>query len=212
MKIKVFNPGVLILSFLVILLAASSCSKDDDINEEPVYHQSYVQGKINGVTISMDDKNAYISSEKSSYYFTPQEKDKFPSVFDWEVKLIDTPDSTVTMYLHLINVDRVDNNIIYSPNTKYHGLSENRCRIVVKNKKDGTEAIFHPKDKFGVDVMWKTFLVTQDERMEKHKGFTLEYQNEYTWSGIVGFMQGRLTNEDAPGHDIIIERLDFRLY
>lgn len=212
MKIKVFKSGVLILSFLVVLLAASSCSKDDDINEEPVYHQSYVQGKINGVTVSMDDKNAYISSEKSLYTFARRDNEKFPSVFDWWVKLIDTPDSTVTMILHLDDIVRSTGSMIYSPNTKYHGVTEDRCHIVVTNLKDGTETVFHPKDKFAVSVKWNSFRVTQDERMEKHKGFTLEYQNEYTWPGIVGFMQGRLTNEDAPGHDIIIDRLDFRLY
>lgn len=66
----------LIISSLVLIVAASSCSKDDDVNEEPVYHQSYVQGKINGVAISMDDKNAYISSEKSLYTFVRRDNDK----------------------------------------------------------------------------------------------------------------------------------------
>lgn len=212
MNIFFFKPTFLIVSAMTVLMAMTSCSKDDDKTEMPVYHQSYVQGDLNDVKISMDDKNALISSEKSSYSFTVREKGSFPPIFDWKVQLIDTPDSTVTMYLHLDDLITRNNTYIYSPNSTYHGVTIDRCRIVVKNLKKGTEDVYHPKDKFGVWVNWTAFLVTRDGRTEKQNGITLEYQNSYTWPGIVGTLHGRLTNDEKPGHDIIIKHMDFKLY
>ena len=104
----------LLMYTFFMLTVLASCSKDDE-PEEVIYHQSYVKGKLNDAEISMNDVNALVSSTKSDYSFIVRENEEKVSVFDWNVKLIDTSDSIVTLFLHLDNISRT-NSMIASPN------------------------------------------------------------------------------------------------
>lgn len=99
--LKSKNYKMLVWVFFMLIVLAS-CSKDDE-PEEVIYHQSYVKGKLNDAEISMNDVNALVSSTKSDYSFIVRENEEKVSMFDWNVKLIDTSDSIVTLFLHLDN-------------------------------------------------------------------------------------------------------------
>lgn len=111
--LKSKNYKMLVWVFFMLIVLAS-CSKDDE-PEEVIYHQSYVKGKLNDAEISMNDVNALVSSTKSDYSFIVRENEEKVSMFDWNVKLIDTSDSIVTLFLHLDNISRT-NSMIASPN------------------------------------------------------------------------------------------------
>ena len=91
--LKSKNYKMLVWVFFMLIVLAS-CSKDDE-PEEVIYHQSYVKGKLNDTEISMNDINALVSSTKSDYNFIVRENEEKVSMFDWKVKLVDTPDSVV---------------------------------------------------------------------------------------------------------------------
>ncbi len=116
--------------FMLIVLA--SCSKDDE-PEEVIYHQSYVKEKLNDTEISMNDINALVSSTKSDYNFIVRENEEKVSMFDWKVKLVDTPDSVVTLCLHLDNISRT-NCMIASPNNDPTSVqTKDKCYITVED-------------------------------------------------------------------------------
>ena len=110
MKIKSF---ALLLLSVFMLLNIVACS-DDDVKEN-IYHQNYVEGEFNQSPILMNDINADVTSEKSYYSFKNIEGSDVPRIFDWEVKMVDMPDSVVTLFLHISDLRRT-NCLVYSPN------------------------------------------------------------------------------------------------
>ena len=129
--LKSKNYKMLVWVFFMLIVLAS-CSKDNE-PEEVIYHQSYVKGKLNDTEISMNDINALVSSTKSDYNFIVRENEEKVSMFDWKVKLVDTPDSVVTLCLHLDNISRT-NCMIASPNNDPTSVqTKDKCYITVEN-------------------------------------------------------------------------------
>lgn len=102
--IKKMKIGALIVSMAMVVAAVTSCSNDD--TEEPVLYQSYVQGKLNNNNISINDINANILADKSDYDFSSGNRTDIPQWLDWNVNLIETKDSVVTLYLHLDDLNK----------------------------------------------------------------------------------------------------------
>ena len=130
----------------ISFFSLTSCS-DDNESEEPIYHQSYVKGKVNGEDVFMNYVNATILSENTMYDFTPQQGD-IPGKFDWQVKLLETKDSIVTLYLHIDNIE-MTNAVIYSPNDQDQIRTPNTCYVTVE---DLNNILNHIEETFGKEA------------------------------------------------------------
>lgn len=95
MKLSRF--GYALVWTAISFFSLTSCS-DDNEPEEPIYHQSYVKGKVNGEDVFMNDVNEYRLIDKSMYDFISNDQSDTPAKFDWEVKLLETKDSIVTLF------------------------------------------------------------------------------------------------------------------
>ena len=200
-----------VLTLFVLCLAVrgiTSCSKDDD-NEPIVYHETSVQGKVNDAVVSFSGINAKDFSDRSTTRFIVPLGEKEVSDFSWEVKLVDNPDSVVTLFLYVHNIKR-DNIMIYSPNNGGEIQTDDTCYLEVKNKKTGHTDIYHPKDHSPVSAKWTYFVVTADAKFEKRRGVTIT-RDGYDWPGIEGFMDGTLHDDSTPARKITLH-LDFKLY
>ena len=193
--------------FMLIVMA--SCSKDDE-PEEVIYHQSYVKGKLNDVEISMNDINAQVSSAKSDYSFIVRENEEKVSMFDWKVKLVDTPDSVVTLCLHLDNISRT-NSMIASPNNDPASVqTKDKCYITVENLRTEKSITYTPTEHSQISAEWNYFTVTSDSKTEKHNGVTWDYSSR-VWSGIDGRLHGTFTNSSEQKQTIKLD-INFKLY
>lgn len=200
-----------VLTLFVLCLAVwgiTSCSKDDD-NEPIVYHETSVQGKVNDAVVSFSGINAKDFSDRSTKRFIVPLGEKEVS-FSWEVKLVDNPDSVVTLFLYVHDIKRDDNRMIYSPNNGGEIQTDDTCYLEVTNKKTGHTDIYHPKDHSPAFVKWTYFEVTADKKFEKRPGVTITRYG-YDWSGIEGFMDGTLHDDSTPARKITLH-LDFKLY
>ena len=199
----------LLMYTFFMLTVLASCSKDDE-PEEVIYHQSYVKGKLNDAEISMNDVNALVSSSKSDYSFIVRENEEKVSVFDWNVKLIDTSDSIVTLFLHLDNISRT-NSMIASPNNDPASVqTKDKCYITVENPRTENTVTYTPTEHSQISTEWNYFTVTPDSKTEKHNGVTWDYSNR-VWSGIDGRLYGTFINSSAPNQAIKLN-INFKLY
>lgn len=193
----------------VLSIFATACSSDDH-SAETIYHQSYVQGKVNGIPVSMDDRNEMVSSDKSLYEFKRTgfgETEK--NSLDWEVKLVEDKDSVVTLFLH-INDLQTSNTVIYSPNATGGVQSESTCYIEIKNQRTGNKVVYHPTQPKPTRVRWETFTAMLDDKIEYQKGLTIKYRT-HQWPGIDGDLEGVFT-EDSPQKKTVDVKFDFKLY
>ena len=200
-----------VLALFVLCLAVStvtSCSKDDD-NEPIVYHETSVQGKVNDAVVSFSGINAKDFSDRSTTRFIVPLGEKEVSDFSWEVKLVDNPDSVVTLFLYIHNI-KEETSVIYSPNNGGEIQTDDTCYLEVTNKKTGHTDIYHPKDHSPVFVKRTYFEVTDDAKFEKRPGVTITRYG-YDWPGIKGFMDGTLHDDSTPARKITLH-LDFKLY
>lgn len=200
-----------VLALFVLCLAVStvtSCSKDDD-NEPIVYHETSVQGKVNDAVVSFSGINAKDFSDRSTTRFIVPLGEKEVSDFSWEVKLVDNPDSVVTLFLYIHNI-KEETSVIYSPNNGGEIQTDDTCYLEVTNKKTGHTDIYHPKDHSPVFVKRTYFEVTDDAKFEKRPGVTITRYG-YDWSGVEGFMDGTLHDDSTPARKITLH-LDFKLY
>lgn len=199
---------MLIWAFFMLIVMAS-CSKDDD-PEEVIYHQSYVKGKLNDAEISMNDINALVSSAKSDYKFIARENEEEVSMFDWKVRLVDTPDSVVTLCLHLDNISRT-NSMIASPNNDPTSVqTKDKCYLTVENPKTEKSVNYTPTEHSQISATWDYFTVTPDYKSEKHNGVTWDYPSR-VWPGIIGRLQGTFTNSSESNLTIKLD-INFKLY
>lgn len=192
---------------IVMVVFSASCSNDDDV-QEIIYHQNYVQGKLNNTVISINDINANISVEKSNYKFESTDGSNVPSVLDWEAKLIDVQDSVVTIYLHIDDLEKT-NNVIYSPSSD-EIQSRDQCYVTIKDGKTGKIVLYHPIHQSPVFARWNSFMVTTDGKTVKGNGVTFEYSGQQ-WPGIVGNLSGTFVSDDVSSKTITLN-LDFKLY
>lgn len=204
MKIKSF---ALLLLSVFMLLNIVACS-DDDVKEN-IYHQNYVEGEFNQSPILMNDINADVTSEKSYYSFKNIEGSDVPRIFDWEVKMVDMPDSVVTLFLHISDLRRT-NCLVYSPNDGEPVQSDDTCCIKVKNNKTGDVTEYHPTHISPITAKWNAFIVTADDKYEKHDGLKFEYYG-HQWPGIQGSLHGVFYSDDAPSKSVSLN-LNFKLY
>lgn len=208
---KVSRLGCALVWVAISFLSLTSCSDDDqDEPEEPVYHQSYVKGQVNGEEVFMNDLNANIMIDKSMYDFTTNSQGSMPIEFDWQVKLLDSQDSIVTMYLHIDNL-RKNNELIYSPNDNKDGIvSLSTCYVEVKHLKDGKTDIYHLTGKSPVQVEWKSFKVSTDTKVKRQDNVVLTYRT-VEWPGIEGSLDGMLFRDNHEGSPLTL-KLRFKLY
>lgn len=206
--LKSKNYKMLVWVFFMLIVLAS-CSKDDE-PEEVIYHQSYVKGKLNDTEISMNDINALVSSTKSDYNFIVRENEEKVSMFDWKVKLVDTPDSVVTLCLHLDNISRT-NCMIASPNNDPTSVqTKDKCYITVENPRTENTVTYTPTEHSQISTEWNYFTVTPDPIIEKHNGVTWDYSSR-VWSGIDGRLYGTFTNSSELNQIIKLD-INFKLY
>ena len=199
---KLLRFGYALLWTAVFLLMIASCS-DDDEPKVTAYHQSYVKGKVNDEDIAMNDLNSSILSEKSMYEFRSNSQSDIPVEFDWQVKLMETKDSIVTLYLHIDDVDRI-NCAIYSPNDKELLKTPNTCYVAVTDLNKQVTKVYHPTHSSPIFAKWETFMVTADS------GVDIDYVG-HRWPGIEGRVNGILTCDDAVPGTMKID-INFRLY
>lgn len=212
--IKNFKIGTLILLAAIVIASVTSCSNDDD-TEEPIYHQDYVQGKLNDQDIAINGINGNILAEKSDFDFSAGTPTHTSRWFDWEVKLIETKDSIVTLHLHLDDID-LTNEMIYSPNDKDPIHSKSTCYATVKDLKNNTTSIYHPTHSAPINIAWRTFMMTVDRVGDEFKNLTKQYNYQldfvgYRWPGIEGDLYGTLTSDDASQSPLKI-KMKFTLY
>ena len=208
---KVSRLGCVLVWVAISFLSLTSCSDDDqDEPEEPVYHQSYVQGQVNGEEVFMNDLNANIMIDKSMYDFTTNSQGDMPTEFDWQVKLLDSQDSIVTLYLHIDNL-RKNHELIYSPNDNKDGIvSSSTCYVEVKHLKDGKTDMYHLTGKSPVQVEWKSFKASTGTKVERQDNVVLTYRT-VEWLGIEGSLDGMLFRDNHEGSPLTL-KLQFRLY
>ena len=193
-----------------------SCS-DDNEPEEPIYHQSYVKGKVNGEDVFMNDVNEHRLIDKSMYDFISNDQSDTPAKFDWEVKLLETKDSIVTLFLHIDDVE-LTNTVIYSPDDKGKIKTYNTCYVTVEDRNKKVTKVYHPTQRYPVYAMWRMFTVTEEAKRKaqvpwadngRMKDIDVKYVG-HRWPGIEGNLRGTLTYDDAPNTMTI--DIDFRLY
>lgn len=215
MKLSRF--GYALVWTAISFFSLTSCSDDDNEPEELIYHQSYVKGKVNGEDVFMNYVNATILSENTMYDFTPQQGD-IPGKFDWQVKLLETKDSIVTLYLHIDNIE-MTNAVIYSPNDQDQIRTPNTCYVTVEDLNKKVTKVYHPTHPSPVFARWRVFKVTAEAKRQEQaqwadngrmKGINVEYAG-YWWQGIDGKVEATLTCDDAVPNTIKVD-IDFRLY
>lgn len=207
-KIIIKSYKMLMWAFFMLIVMAS-CSKDDE-PEETIYHQSYVKGKLNDTEISMNDINALVSSNKSDYSFIVRENEEKVSMFDWKVKLVDTPDSVVTLFLHLDNISRT-NSMIASPNNDPASVqTKDKCYIIVENIRTEKSVTYSPTEHSQISAEWNYFTVPSDSKTEKHNDRKWDYSGR-VWSGIAGRLYGTFTNSSERNLTIKLD-IKFKLY
>lgn len=185
----------LLLFVAMVIISVSSC-KDDEV-EENILHRSYIQGSLNNHDVAISDVNANIMIDKSDYQFSSGNQTDIPAWFDWEVKLIDTKDTCITLYLHIDDVKKT-NEIIYSPNNIDVIKTLSTCYATVWDLKNNTTSIYHPTHQSPINLVWKTFMMTVDN---EYKNLTKQYDYEmkfagHRWPGIEGKLEGLLTSDD----------------
>lgn len=195
--LKNLKVEALIMLVAMAITSVTSCSNDDD-TEKAILHQNYVQGKLNNHDIAINDVNANILIDKSDFQFSSGNQTDIPAWFDWEVKVIETKDSVITLYLHLDDVKRT-NEVIYSPNDEDPIKTKSTCYATVKDLKNNTTSIYYPTHSAPIDAGWKTFMMTIDKDF-KNPTKVYEYKLDFTghrWPGIEGRLDGLLTSDDA---------------
>lgn len=201
---------------VIAVVSITSCS-DDNEPEEPIYHQSYVKGKVNGEDVFMNDVNEHRLIDKSMYDFISNDQSDTPAKFDWEVKLLETKDSIVTLFLHIDDVE-LTNTVIYSPDDKGKIKTYNTCYVTVEDLNKKVTKVYHPTQRYPVYAMWRMFTVTEEAKRKaqvpwadngRMKDIDVKYVG-HRWPGIEGNLRGTLTYDDAPNTMTI--DIDFRLY
>lgn len=201
---------------VIAVVSMTSCS-DDNEPEEPIYHQSYVKGKVNGEDVFMNDVNEHRLIDKSMYDFISNDQSDTPAKFDWEVKLLETKDSIVTLFLHIDDVE-LTNTVIYSPDDKGKIKTYNTCYVTVEDLNKKVTKVYHPTQRYPVYAMWRMFTVTEEAKRKaqvpwadngRMKDIDVKYVG-HRWPGIEGNLRGTLTYDDAPNTMTI--DIDFRLY
>lgn len=214
MKLSRF--GYALVWTAISFFSLTSCS-DDNEPEEPIYHQSYVKGKVNGEDVFMNDVNEHRLIDKSMYDFISNDQSDTPAKFDWEVKLLETKDSIVTLFLHIDDVE-LTNTVIYSPDDKGKIKTYNTCYVTVEDLNKKVTKVYHPTQRYPVSAMWRMFTVTEEAKRKaqvpwadngRMKDIDVKYVG-HRWPGIEGNLRGTLTYDDAPNTMTI--DIDFRLY
>ena len=214
MKLSRF--GYALVWTAISFFSLTSCS-DDNEPEEPIYHQSYVKGKVNDEDVFMNDVNEHRLIDKSMYDFISNDQSDTPAKFDWEVKLLETKDSIVTLFLHIDDVE-LTNTVIYSPDDKGKIKTYNTCYVTVEDLNKKVTKVYHPTQRYPVYAMWKMFTVTEEAKQKaqvpwadngRMKDVDVEYVG-HRWPGIEGNLRGTLTYDAAPNTMTI--DIDFRLY
>lgn len=203
--------GVLFMLVAMAIISVTSCSNDDDTGKA-ILHQNYVQGKLNNHNIAINDVNANVLIDKSNFQFSSGNQTDIPALFDWEVKLVETKDSVITLHLHIDDVKKT-NELIYSPNEKDPIKTKSTCYATVTDLKNKTTSTYHPIHSAPIDVMWKTFMMTVDKDF-KEVTKLYDYKLDFTgsrWPGIEGSLDGMLTCEDASKSPLKIS-MKFILY
>lgn len=208
--IKKMKIGALIVSMAMVVAAVTSCSNDD--TEEPVLHQSYVQGKLNNNNISINDINANILADKSDYDFSSGNQTDIPQWLDWNVNLIETKDSVVTLYLHLDDLNKGVEKI-FPPSAVNPIKYKSTCYVTVRNLRNNTTVTYHPAEQIPMNAEWKTFMVEVGKEYKvatKHYDYKAEFAG-HRWPGIEGSLEGVLVSDEALVSPITIN-VRFRLY
>lgn len=203
--------AVAIVLIAMLWVSISSCSNDDD-PEEVIYHRSYIEGQLNNQVIAINDVNANILSDKSNYEFSSGDQTDIPARFDWEVKLVETEDSIITLYLHIDDLTRT-NALIYSPNDEDPVKTQSSCYATIEDLKNDTTYIYHPTHPAPINVLWSTFMMTVDTEYkysEKKYDYTLSFVG-HRWPGIEGRLHGTLTCDDETKSPLKIE-INFAVY
>lgn len=187
-----------------------SCSHEDI--KEPILHQNYVQGRLSNHNIAINDVNANILIDKSDYEFSSGNQTDIPIKFDWNVNLIETKDTVITLYLHIDDLKKT-NEIIYSPNDKDPIKTKSTCYATVRDLKSNTTVIYHPTHQAPINIEWKTFMMKID-KSSNNPSKLYEYDVNFTghrWPGIEGRLDGVLSCDDTSKVPIKI-KINFRLY
>lgn len=211
-----FKYFTLLMLLLCVFPLIMSCSDDND--EEPtLVHHLQVDGDVNGekVSINENDSDVYyeIGASKSSNFRFYIDTDKITQYFTWTVKLKETPDTTITLYLRLYNIARVEGTPINSPNLDRDTIlnPKNICYVIVRNvKTDSVERYFNVK--YMMYARWNYFMVRRAQRLVKKYGYTREYLNmSGDYAGIEGQLLGTLYSQRDRNKELKIN-LNFTVF
>lgn len=208
---RILTVGASIVFVAIAFTSVISCSNDED-TEETILHQNYVQGKLNTHDIAINKVNANILSDESDFQLSSGNQTDIPAKFDWEVKLVETKDSVVTLHLHIDDVKKT-NELIYSPNDKDPIKTKSTCYATVTDLKSNTTTTYHPTHSAPINAEWKTFMVSVDKGFNKPSKL-YDYKLDYTgqrWPGIEGSLDGPLTSDDVSKSPLKIS-IKFILY
>lgn len=199
-----------ILIIVITMAMASLTSCDDDNDMEAIYHMNYYKGNLNDYVLSMKEVNALIRVDKSNYDFYTGNQTGFPAWFEWEVVLIETEDSIVTLYLHLDELKRTTQ-IINLPNDEHSIKPQSTCYVTVRDIKNDTTTVYHPTHSALINAKWKMFLM----KIKNEELIVEDYVDQecllYEWLGIKGNLYGTLTCDDES-KDPMNLNIEFNLY
>jgi hypothetical protein len=201
--LRKFKVGAIAL-MAIVLTSVTSCKNDDE--EEVIYHQSYIEGKLDNQNIAINDINANILTHKSNYEFCSGNQTDIPAWFNWEVKLVETENSVIALYLHINDVDRT-NEVIYSPNDDDPIKTQSTCYATVEDLKKDTTYIYHPTHPAPINVMWDMFMMSVDKDY-KNLSKDYDYTSDFTghrWPGTEGRLHGTLICDDETKSPLKID-------
>lgn len=174
----------------------ASCSKDDD--EQPLEYQIRTEGDVNGEKVSINESYEAGTSKSSKFRFVI-DSDQVTEYFQWTIKLKDTPDTTMTLYLRINNVSKASGTIFISPNLDPDTFllnPKNLCYVIVRNVKTDSVERFYNTKSINTSANWKFYMVRKVQKTEKKYGNTREYLNlTGDYPGIEGMLYGTLVSQ-----------------
>lgn len=207
---KHLRAALLFMVVSALTFSLVSCGDNNDDVEEPIYHLNEVHGKVSTYNVAVNEANADISADKSNYRFISTDYSDAPQMFDWEVKLVETKDSLMTLHLHIDDIKRT-NCIIYSPNDEDAIRTKTTCYITVTDVKNKVTTVYHPTHPAPIILYWNIFMVSDEGNGTVRRTMFPTNNMGYGWPGIEGHLHGTLTSDNEETRPIPID-IRFSLY
>lgn len=194
---------IALLSFIA-LMGMTSCSDKEEV-QETIFKMHYVEGSFNKMPISINLTNHQVSLDTNyRSYLLLGTGDERKIKFDWRVRLIESQETVVTMYLHIDDIWNGKSKEIYGPNdpryTVYGLTREDSCRVEVEDLKTGTKTTYYP---VGLSVSWNPLIKSYPIKTEQYGDVTISYRQDES-TGIVGRLWGDLKEDGVNKESIPI--------